>query len=112
MTAALTMDEAMMPFASAARQAGIPLPELMATVAKDAGVLRLLVSLTGNAGRQEAAIDAGLQTSLDPVVRDGLLAMREMGMNALKNGTADMTLDEINAEISASRRERRQATAQ
>jgi DNA-damage-inducible protein J len=33
-------------------------------------------------------------------------AMREIGEEAQKNGVADMTLDEINAEIEASRAER------
>ena len=36
----------------------------------------------------------------------GIRAMREIGDEARKNGVADMTLDEINAEIEASRAER------
>ena len=37
----------------------------------------------------------------------GVRAMREIGEAAEKNGTAEMSLDEINAEIEASRRERK-----
>ena len=35
-----------------------------------------------------------------------LQALYELSRNALQNGTADMTLDEINAEITASRADR------
>ena len=35
-------------------------------------------------------------------------AMKKMNETARKNGTSDMTLDEINAEIAAYRKERRQ----
>ena len=52
-------------------------------------------------------IDAMLQKPLDPVARKGLLALREMGKSAQEAGIANMTLDEINAEIAAARRERR-----
>ena len=38
---------------------------------------------------------------------DALSALREISDSAAKNGTADMTLEEINAEISESRKERR-----
>lgn len=37
----------------------------------------------------------------------GLRALSELGESAEKNGLSDMPLDEINAEIEASRRERR-----
>ena len=37
---------------------------------------------------------------------DGLAAMAELGRRAVANGTADMTLDEIEAEIAAVRAER------
>jgi len=37
----------------------------------------------------------------------GYRAMVEIGEEAEKNGTADMTLDEINAEIEASRKKRK-----
>jgi DNA-damage-inducible protein J len=33
----------------------------------------------------------------------GLLAMKEMSQSAKENGISDMTLDEINAEITAAR---------
>ena len=33
--------------------------------------------------------------------------LTEMRLTSLRNGNADMTLDEINAEIAASRKERR-----
>lgn len=36
----------------------------------------------------------------------GVLAMRQLGEEAQRNGTAEMTLEEINAEIDAARRER------
>jgi len=36
-----------------------------------------------------------------------LAALKELNDNAAKNGTADMTLDEINAEIAAYRKERK-----
>ena len=36
----------------------------------------------------------------------GYRALREINENAEKNGTSEMSLDEINAEIDASRRER------
>ncbi|MBR0253483.1 MAG: type II toxin-antitoxin system RelB/DinJ family antitoxin [Synergistaceae bacterium] len=39
-------------------------------------------------------------------LNSGMLAMREMGAIAAKNGIADMSLDEINAEIEAVRRKR------
>lgn len=38
-----------------------------------------------------------------------LRAMYSLGEEAMKNGTAEMSLDEINAEISAARAERDQA---
>ena len=42
-----------------------------------------------------------------PYVSDrGYRAMMEIGESAEKNGISDMSLDEINAEIDASRRER------
>ena len=37
----------------------------------------------------------------------GYRAMIELGEEAKRNGTSDMTLDEINAEIEASRKERK-----
>jgi len=37
----------------------------------------------------------------------GYRAMVEIGEEAQKNGTSEMTLDEINAEIEASRKERK-----
>jgi DNA-damage-inducible protein J len=40
----------------------------------------------------------------------GYRAMVELGDSAEKNGLSDMSLDEINAEIDASRRERQTAT--
>ena len=36
----------------------------------------------------------------------GIVAMRELQAEAIRNGTSNMTLDEINAEIEAVRRER------
>ena len=48
-------------------------------------------------------IDAMLQKPLDPVARKGLLALRDMGKSAQEAGIANMTLDEINAEIAAAR---------
>jgi len=39
-----------------------------------------------------------------------LAALKELNDNAVQNGTADMTLDEINAEIAAYRKERRDRT--
>ncbi len=39
----------------------------------------------------------------------GYRAMVEISDSSAKNGTSDMTLDEINAEIEASRRERKAA---
>lgn len=44
----------------------------------------------------------------EPVVSSrGVRAMRQLGEEAEKNGTADMSLEEINAEIDAVRVERR-----
>lgn len=36
----------------------------------------------------------------------GIVAMRELQAEAIRNGTSNMTLDEINAEIEAVRRKR------
>jgi len=41
-----------------------------------------------------------------------LAALKELNDNAAKNGTADMTLDEINAEIAAYRKERKDKAKQ
>lgn len=41
----------------------------------------------------------------------GVLAMRQLSEEAQRNGTANMTLEEINAEIAAARRERTERTA-
>jgi addiction module antitoxin, RelB/DinJ family len=38
--------------------------------------------------------------------KEGLLALWEMGETAKKNGTSEMTLEEINAEIAAARKEK------
>ena len=44
----------------------------------------------------------------DPVARKGMKALESMQKNAIKNGTADMSLDEINAEIATARKEARE----
>jgi len=44
------------------------------------------------------------------VAERGYRAMVEISEQAKRNGVSDMTLDEINAEIEASRRERRAAS--
>ncbi|MBR3833296.1 MAG: hypothetical protein IKJ73_03175 [Lachnospiraceae bacterium] len=38
-------------------------------------------------------------------VEEAVVAMRELSRMAVENGTADMSLEEINAEINASRNE-------
>lgn len=42
----------------------------------------------------------------DPVIEEGLRAIRSMRETAMKAGLSNMTLDEINAEIAAARAER------
>lgn len=56
-------------------------------------------------------IDTLLQEPLDDSARKALLALARLQQQSIKNGTADMTLDEINAEIAAYRRERAAARA-
>ena len=50
--------------------------------------------------------DAGREELSDKASNDALKAFEELRKAAQANGTADMTLEEINAEIDAVRRER------
>lgn len=95
------------------------LPAFLRALLDDAGVLQAFAKVSGRVGARKQAISSQgdfpfieelLQKPLDPVVRKGLLAMLEMGKSAQEAGIADMTLDEINAEIAAARLERRQHT--
>ena len=54
---------------------------------------------------REQRIPFELQAN-SPSISEGMRAFRQLRENAQKNGTAGMTLEEINAEIAASRRER------
>ena len=44
----------------------------------------------------------------DPIAEQAVRALREQGLKSIRNGTSELTLDEINAEIDAARRERDQ----
>ena len=54
---------------------------------------------------QENGIPFSMKISKE--AKEGLLALREMGEAAKKNGISEMTLDEINAEIAAARKEKK-----
>ena len=47
-------------------------------------------------------------TDVDPVVERAKLALASMQAQAVINGTSKMTMEEIDAEIAAARRERRE----
>jgi len=50
-------------------------------------------------------------TDVDPVVEKAKFALASMQAQSEINGTAKMTMDEINAEIAAARRERQEREA-
>lgn len=53
---------------------------------------------------QEKGIPFSMMISEE--AKEGLIALRKMGETAKKNGTSKMTLEEINAEIAAARKEK------
>jgi len=66
-----------------------------------------------NNGKPAAFMVAVDENSLEETLEDwrrvvSLRALRDLQQQAQENGLSDMTLDEINAEIAASRRERRE----
>ena len=113
---ALSLDEALTPYAAFARRAGVELPALLSMLVKNTDALQdALAKLTAASPKSNKSdttagdaplIDALLQTPLDETARKGLLALQNMGESARAHGIADMTLDEINAEIAACRQER------
>lgn len=113
-TITLSIDDALAAaYTASAQKRGMSLTALMLSLLKKDAAEQQQAPV--EAPNDAPLIDAMLQKPLDPVARKGLLALREMGKSAQEAGIADMTLEEINAEIAAARRERRErelATAQ
>ncbi|MBO7410719.1 MAG: hypothetical protein J6T92_02225 [Ottowia sp.] len=137
MPAALTLDDALMPYAAFARQGGMALPELLAALARETEVVQTLRKLTGGGAAQRDTL-AQSRAKLDDIGRklqeqdaafangsgaqfgflngdgragfkaqEALRLLQEVGAQSVANGTSEMTLDEINSEIAAVRRELR-----
>lgn len=98
---------------------GIPqdVQERAAAVARRAGmtltdIARITFTRLADSGTLPAQgstlIDTLLQEPLDDSARNALHALDRLQQHAKENGTADMTLDEINAEIAAYRKEQEQ----
>lgn len=104
-TITLSIDDAQAAaYTASARARGMSLAALVLSLLKKDAAEQQLAPL--DAPTDAPLIDAMLQKPLDPVARKGLLALREMGKSAQEAGIADMTLEEINAEIAAARYER------
>ena len=56
---------------------------------------------------QEQGVPFSLKLSTFPTSADAIAAMRQLSDLSLANGNSKMTLDEINAEISATRKRRK-----
>ena len=56
---------------------------------------------------QEQGVPFSLKLNTVPTSEDAVAAMRRISDLALANGTSKMTLDEINAEIAATRKHRK-----
>ena len=56
---------------------------------------------------QEQGVPFALKLNTVPTSEDAVAAMRRISDLALANGTSKMTLDEINAEIAATRKRRK-----
>ena len=56
---------------------------------------------------QEQGVPFSLKLNTVPTSEDAVAAMRRISDLALANGTSKMTLDEINAEIAATRKRRK-----
>jgi antitoxin (DNA-binding transcriptional repressor) of toxin-antitoxin stability system len=70
-----------------------------------------------NNGKPAAFMIAVNESTLEETLNNwqqvqGLRALKALQQQALQNGLSEMTLDEINAEIADSRRERRERDAQ
>lgn len=56
---------------------------------------------------RDQKIPFALEIPAKPSLEEGLSLINEIRENAKNNGTADMSMDEIDAEIAAARRERK-----
>lgn len=79
----------------------------MTTVTLASGDL-LLRGIPQDVQERAAAVARRAGMTLDDSARNALHALDRLQQHAKENGTADMTLDEINAEIAAYRKEQEQ----
>ncbi|MBQ9578566.1 MAG: hypothetical protein IJR28_03425 [Ottowia sp.] len=133
----LTLDEALAPYSAAARQAGVALPALLTALMEDASAVQRALGRLVKGGAAASATDSPpLQKDDDEAaeinrLKEEVLAharavssgekqpqpdararlaqsVRAIWEEVARSGQPEMTMDEINAEIAAARRERRE----